>query len=1204
MSRQVSNLYAARVFSEHPIALWALDDDFSYISRISSSEKDILNWNLYNLDAISGFTEPLNLPLQNEQTSGISIVSASVELYGSASAEAINSFTDIDPNKKTISINAFAYDYQGFVNNYEIGFIVSGSTFVTEHVGKGLEVWQKISHTMNIPSENVDIYPYIKINYDSPGVNSGEEFDIAIHGISVGQWSEEFHYQNTGIFTSPIPDSTLLSILSASSSLPSSDIKYVSADAYGISDSQNGYYLVEKNRMLSTNSNFPVTFGATNITTLKHPLSGDIPSLVFPGYGFLNESGKYNQITAEFWLKAYTNSLTSTKIFGPITTQDGLYIDKDFLTLKIGRYIKSYFLGKIYRPMLIHIRHDVSLVSILINGDLVIELQVDQNRLNFSDFDKDYLGFYTKSYIYPFNIDSFAIYPYIVQEQIAKKRYIYAQGVESADNISSNFKADSFNVDFSFANYTTSLNYPDMNDWNSGYFNNLNANSNSLSLPTLQQPEIIFSEELDIEDFLDDNLLIQDSETHPFIRLKPNSNYENIDASIYFKNLQLLSSPVKSIIAVYESPSTLLEEEETVLFFTNNIDNNKFYTTISNAGVKYYFNNQLLFSHELSPSQIFTVGFDLDRLSNNFVSEIGNFFANPQNLSLRVGGCPITTCTGKIFDIHFNNKLFTDNDVSNFILDNGIIDPDLGPEEFFDYVGNYTWHPQKLFDSFILSVGSKGYWEDSIPLSYFGKPIQNISGKVYYDLDLMQFNINSHSNIATEQVESDFTVLDGGSPSLEFYDFFFDGGLPSSSFFDLLFDGGFPETINFDEELTEGQIEAALYYLGESRLKRRAKVYVTLQHYTEVGKIPYTNYINVNSLDPVKILDFDNISNYKNTKFYIDDGTIIFPPKELVDFSEYYITFHIELQTESIDVDPVKIRKMSISSLAYDETDFYKINSPNGYKLYPFSRYGQTYSYKDKNPVVIYKDSTSYMYMTSDSGVSVLPYTSSATRGFTIPINQQLSEEYLLGGIQVWLMYNKKSTIDQSIKLGSVYTPTLGYDAWIIPESNNLRARLVLYDKDTTNLATGIVFYQNGNIVDNPYITPLQWSSVVITFDESIVLNSSVAQFEIYEGFLINNVAFYKKSSDILGSTVVDKTWQELRSESTWGTWFDSSSVWSQVADKIVATTFTVDGKAIYNSTFGISSTVSSDNSILSVNSDGVTIVSDSIWNQYSAKPV
>ena len=49
MSESIANLYAARIFAEHPLAFWSLDDEVSFLSRLSVSEKDLSNWSLYNM---------------------------------------------------------------------------------------------------------------------------------------------------------------------------------------------------------------------------------------------------------------------------------------------------------------------------------------------------------------------------------------------------------------------------------------------------------------------------------------------------------------------------------------------------------------------------------------------------------------------------------------------------------------------------------------------------------------------------------------------------------------------------------------------------------------------------------------------------------------------------------------------------------------------------------------------------------------------------------------------------------------------------------------------------------------------------------------------------------------------------------------------------------------------------------------------------
>ena len=36
-----SNLYAEKIYSEHPLVLWALDDKLDYLSLISESERQV-----------------------------------------------------------------------------------------------------------------------------------------------------------------------------------------------------------------------------------------------------------------------------------------------------------------------------------------------------------------------------------------------------------------------------------------------------------------------------------------------------------------------------------------------------------------------------------------------------------------------------------------------------------------------------------------------------------------------------------------------------------------------------------------------------------------------------------------------------------------------------------------------------------------------------------------------------------------------------------------------------------------------------------------------------------------------------------------------------------------------------------------------------------------------------------------------------------
>ena len=90
--------------------------------------------------------------------------------------------------------------------------------------------------------------------------------------------------------------------------------------------------------MVAKNTGIPLVFGASGITKLT-PNNGS-PSVIFPGKGFLHETGRYNNYTVEFWARLSSETNLAKRIFGPIGSEDGLYVEGGFLTL----FIKSNLL--------------------------------------------------------------------------------------------------------------------------------------------------------------------------------------------------------------------------------------------------------------------------------------------------------------------------------------------------------------------------------------------------------------------------------------------------------------------------------------------------------------------------------------------------------------------------------------------------------------------------------------------------------------------------------------------------------------------------------------------------------------------------------------------------------------------------------------------------------------------------------------------
>ena len=1184
MSHNFSNIYASRVYAEHPLALWALDDEVYFKSLTGSAGLLVSTYteNDDNAEWIQEFVTPKGVPVKNESRGVLRKTSAASVTYSLISdARGATLTTTLDPTKDTVCFSTYVYAYGSLIDSYEIGF-----RYPDESVDKKIynaadpETWQKLEITAPISISELSFTPYVKINYLLGG--STNDYDVMFNAISIGQWSETFNHDSTGVIGEELNENDLKEVLVTQNFL------VTPVDAYGFQDSDNGYVLIENNKLLAHNTNFPMVYGSGNVTEISSPITAGLPSIVFPGKGFLNKNGQYTNITAEFWLRLNPNLFTQTKIFGPVASSDGLYVDNEFMTLKIGKYIKSYFVGKWYRPMLVDIRYSSQIASVLINGDVVIEININTSEIDFPLRNFDWVGFYGHENITPFQIDCFALYPYVVPDQTAKRRFIFGQAVLNSELISNNFLGEAMVVDFPFANYSSTINYPDMNSWNAGYFNNLDANSRYLGFKEYSLPDFkfvgataTFQTPVNIRDWTDfqlqawrdwlkqswlgvvteeatdiltDNYYAQVTGEYPFIKIRPNNAYANINGYLDFDTINPIPDRVNSIYGVFQAPPTLTSTPQTIMHFYNSLNSNIFKVTINNEGLKYIYNDQVLQTIGVAASANFAAGINIDTIASNYAGVVGNFFSNPQNISMTLMGYGSTnTFLGKMFGVTFNNSFFTNKDMSSMFQADGFATVTTPPESF-EYVGAYSLKPVIVQDGLILDVCSAGYWEDSIPLSYFGKLVSDKSGLSYYDLDMIQFNLDYPTQI-----------ISNPSSSVSFY--------------------------------------------GDANVR----AYLTLQDKDSVGNVSYLTYTNTEDINN-KVIDFDNTTDVINTKFEITDGTIIFPPKELVDFSDYYLTIHLEVISKGVNSKPIKIKRMSLSSIASDSNSFFKIGTRTGNSIYPISRYNNTYAYKEKNPFAIYKDSTPYLYLTGDSGVGILPYESNNVRALSIPINYKQSPEFIFGGFQVWAMYNKDLTINETKNIMRVNTEDRKYDFVLQPLDSGKRGIIKVYDSETGLEDTSTVFYQNGNLIRNPIIYPLVWSSIVVSFGQNINLNSTIGQLELYEGMLYNNISSFRKSSEILGQSIDARTWQEVRQteyldndeivivDFQWEDWYPF--LWDDVYSINSILTFSLDGSSITKSYLGVSSIVSDDSSTISLNSEGVDIISDVVWSTTFAKPV
>ena len=382
------------------------------------------------------------------------------------------------------------------------------------------------------------------------------------------------------------------------------------------------------------------------------------------------------------------------------------------------------------------------------------------------------------------------------------------------------------------------------------------------------------------------------------------------------------------------------------------------------------------------------------------------------------------------------------------------------------------------------------------------------------------------------------------------------------------------------------------------------KSYITLQDFELVGKKTYSSYTTTERVGSERVLDLLPEFSTLTKKFEVVDGTIIYPPKELIDFENYYITIHLEMRVRGIKSKPVNIKRMSLTSLAFDETSEYKIGTRSGHSIIPFTRSGLNYDYKEKNPFLIYRDSTPYLYLTGDSGISVLSYESENLRGISFPINDHQATNYKLTGLQFWMFYNKDSVISSTQKVATIIATEANagindyYDIFLVPELNGKRGSLKVYKND--ELYTNAKFFINGRIIDEMKIVPLEWTSILISFTDTsdITLNSKIGKFEIYEGFLANNVAFFQQEFvNFFSKLTTGRQWTDLDAgDWDFPTQLATPLTWQQWGEITITDIVSQTGDSTFKTYLGLSEQVFDDSATAVTNSEGFDVITNATW--------
>ena len=1220
-----SNLYAEKVFAEHPIALWSMDDTADYVSIITEEERDLSDvaWTITG-GTLGTFSDSLPAPIFDgsvisrvvtpDISSGTGTVSITSGVLGTS--------LSIDPTIKTLSVSTYLYPYSKFVD-VEIGINYSISSVSQEPITKTLHVssteqWAFISEMFKIPTNAEDISLVFNVSYEAPSTS----YSFLIHGITYGQLSEQFNVESLGSVTDTIENMQIADLRSPTIFDSSKGVRAV---AYGLQPLA-GYYLTNAlNRLVATNSGMPMVYGTNNSTNLV-PNDGQ-PSFVFPGMGVLNLSGQYSDLTVEMWMKIQSAATEPRRVFGPISSLDGLYVNDAFLALRVGTSSGSYYVGEWDRPMLVALRLSSKTASVTINGEEVININLNSEEVFYPskfatisgvEYDQDWLGFYAYPDVPQINIDAIGIFPYIVPNVVEKRRWIYGQGVETPANIVGASPGSAVSIDYTVANYAKNYSYPDIGRFQQGINENLLIESNAISLPAYEKPTIKFNNKTIDEWYTDVSYL--DETYGTAMSLKPNALWSDTDGYILFPSLNVLSQNTEAFYGLFESDAAD-ETKQTLFYLENQITKESLEITLENTVINYMFSytdmsgntsSEVIYTDSYhTPGDFIFVGLDIQKFVSAFSGRLSSFFGTKQELKVYVGGSKTfsNTFSGKIYRIGFCTArnlqkisfAYTDSgiaaaynsidslftlDAEGFVGDSLVVTPswdaladggdayfgnlDTGFEEVYDGGSVYSILVSKLLDhiaSYTLT-----------PKMYLGKFLLDISVNGYWQ-DYIPLSYFAKY------------VDDGNEGTYLDVDF-------------VQFNISYPEIKKFLNQTYDTS-------------KSIVKTYVSFQY---LGNNSNIN-IPTNISPALKGGVVQPGADWETVRYEVVNDTIIYPPDN-VDFNMVGLVLHIEILANGLTENPIKIRSIQLSSQALNAFIPNTVGTKYGASVVPYRKSAEYFDYKGRNPFSIYKGSTPYLYLTGTSGMRLRGLdTGTIIRGLSMPINKTRSNYYKISALQMSLRFDDETfplevtSIFEIEATGPEDSQSIKF-YMIADDSNAQRGKIYAIDGKTGLPQDGIMFYINGRLVKTPVINRNSWTTLGLVFNTAVDFSTNGGAVRVTGPITFNNVSHYQvtRANELSRSSY--RKWSGVNSIESitqpWTYWSGDSEAlppttgftWRGVLFIATIPSSPFDGTIIYEKYTGTDHIVVDSGSVLSMTAYQYQLYDNVSWRATITTPI
>jgi hypothetical protein len=376
--------------------------------------------------------------------------------------------------------------------------------------------------------------------------------------------------------------------------------------------------------------------------------------------------------------------------------------------------------------------------------------------------------------------------------------------------------------------------------------------------------------------------------------------------------------------------------------------------------------------------------------------------------------------------------------------------------------------------------------------------------------------------------------------------------------------------------------------------------YLTFQYISEGANAPQSAFTHLEPPKEGSIIDISEYPNWDVTKFEVVDNTLIYPKKD-IDFNDLAIVYSLEFNIRGILTKPINLRRLELSSQAFNANSFNPVGTRFGLNLFPYTRAGLYYDYKAKNPFSIYKGSTPYLYLNRTSGVEVRgQYDPQLSRGIALPINQTIADNYRISAMQMWM----RSDLDK-FPLAETELFEIEYKGDIIKffmeatDGDDSRARVFAKSVATGSSFNGLAYYWNGTLVREPVMTIKEWGVLGIAFASSLNFDLYLGSINLNGPVVFNNISYYQANNLQQVQSTLTRPWLKVESDGItnfdWDYWLNSFT-WEGVLIISSSELYGVSPAEVYRTYIGTNKIIFDDDEGLTIDAEKIKVYNDTTW--------